>query len=154
MSKHDHTRESPQYRPEPEEAPRLMSPGSTAFHLPRSLLNPDQDKKYGFKAYRCGGVDDVDSINRATERGWYPLKASEIPELQVAPNMNIFADRQDDLVRVQGTVLMAQNHEAQSHWELQDETLLTNYKNTVALYRKVNKEDFTGPEAHRGYGNW
>lgn len=140
--------------PEPEEAPRMMSPGSTAFHLPRSLLNPETDKTFGFKSYRCGGVDDVDSINRARERGWIPQKASDIPEFQTAPNMNIFNDKQDDLVRVQGTIVMYQKKEAKDYWDTQDQTLLDNYKNTVARYRKISREDFAGPDAHRGYGNW
>ena len=137
---------------EPTEGPGMVSPGSTLFHLPRSLLNPDQDITYGFKTFRCGGVDDHESIYRAQGRGWMPVNSSEVEELKVAPGMNIFADAQDNLVRVQGTVLMKQKRDAKNHWDTIDGTLMKNYESTIARYRKPHKEDNAGPEAGRGFG--
>lgn len=139
---------------EPEEAPTLLSPGATAFHLPRSLLNPDNGREYGYRTYRCGGVDDRTQYDLCTSQGWLPADASEIKEFNNAHHLNVYADTQDKLARVQGQVVMYRTKESKQFWDTQNEQILQGYRATVARYRKAHQEDHVGPEAGRGYGNW
>lgn len=139
---------------EPEDAPCMLTAGHTAFHLPRSLMSPENGREYGFRTLRCGGVDDRAAYDLSVSQGWIPAKGSEVKEFKNAHHMNVFADEQDDLVRVQGQLVMYRSRQTKQYFDTQNETLLNAQRQTVARYRKASPEDWAGPEAHRGYGNF